>query len=149
MTDRVGRECGRLRNRLPRRWISLAPPACSSTRPRCPAAGWGGRRRTSIDWLAEAGQSWWQMLPLGPPDRYGSPYKARSAFAASPGLLAESRAPGVKAEDLDFPRGRGGLDRGLVAFSGRGAVADQVRFEREWAALRAHAPIAASGCARL
>jgi len=34
------------------------------------------------DWLAEAGQSWWQLLPLGPPDRYRSPYKARSAFAA-------------------------------------------------------------------
>jgi 4-alpha-glucanotransferase len=26
-----------------------------------------------IDWLAQAGQTWWQMLPLGPPDRYGSP----------------------------------------------------------------------------
>ena len=36
-----------------------------------------------VDWLAAAGQSWWQVLPLGPPDRYGSPYKARSAFAAS------------------------------------------------------------------
>ena len=46
-----------------------------------------------IDWLAEAGQTWWQTLPLGPPDRYGSPYKARSAFAAWPGLLAEPRAP--------------------------------------------------------
>ncbi len=45
-----------------------------------------------VDWLAEAGQSWWQMLPLGPPDRYGSPYKARSAFAAWPGLLSQSIA---------------------------------------------------------
>ena len=35
-----------------------------------------------VDWLAAAGQTWWQMLPLGPPDRYGSPYKAKSAFAA-------------------------------------------------------------------
>ncbi len=43
-----------------------------------------------VDWLAEAGQSWWQVLPLGPPDRYGSPYKARSAFAASPALLGSS-----------------------------------------------------------
>src|SRR4051794_6044051 len=23
-----------------------------------------------VDWLAEAGQSWWQMLPLGPPDEH-------------------------------------------------------------------------------
>ena len=27
-----------------------------------------------MDWLAEAGQSWWQILPLGPPDETGSPY---------------------------------------------------------------------------
>ena len=33
------------------------------------------------------------MLPLGPPDRYGSPYKARSAFAAWPGLPKEIRMP--------------------------------------------------------
>ncbi len=55
-----------------------------------------------IDWLAEAGQTWWQMLPLGPPDRYGSPYKARSAFAASPELLADRRAAVSAAEALDF-----------------------------------------------
>jgi hypothetical protein len=35
-----------------------------------------------VDWLERAGQSWWQTLPLGPPDGRGSPYKARSAFAA-------------------------------------------------------------------
>ena len=46
-----------------------------------------------VDWLHDAGQSWWQTLPLGPPDRYGSPYKARSAFAASPALLARPDAP--------------------------------------------------------
>src|SRR3954454_11181504 len=46
-----------------------------------------------VDWLHAAGQSWWQTLPLGPPDRYGSPYKAKSAFAASPALLARPDAP--------------------------------------------------------
>src|SRR5438128_9655471 len=45
-----------------------------------------------VDWLAEAGQSWWQMLPLGPPDRAGSPYKSKSAFAAWRGLLADPSA---------------------------------------------------------
>jgi 4-alpha-glucanotransferase len=55
-----------------------------------------------VDWLAEAGQQWWQMLPLGPPDRYRSPYKAASAFAAWPGLLGEPSAPVTKAEELDF-----------------------------------------------
>jgi 4-alpha-glucanotransferase len=34
-----------------------------------------------VDWLADAGQSWWQILPVTPPDRHGSPYKSPSAFA--------------------------------------------------------------------
>src|SRR3954453_4381358 len=55
-----------------------------------------------IDWLAEAGQTGWPMPPLGPPDRYGSPYKARSAFAASPSLLAERRSRVTAAEALAF-----------------------------------------------
>ena len=90
-----------------------------------------------IDWLAEAGQTWWQMLPLGPPDRYGSPYKARSAFAAWPGLLAEPAAPVSKAEELDFREREAAWIEDWARFAGRGAVADQVRFEREWDALRA------------
>src|SRR5229473_5749107 len=45
-----------------------------------------------VDWLAAAGQSWWQVLPLGPPDDLGSPYASSSAFAASPALLADPRA---------------------------------------------------------
>src|SRR5881227_3460873 len=55
-----------------------------------------------VDWLAQAGQSWWQMLPLGPPDKYGSPYKAASAFAASPALLEKPRARVTKAEEDAF-----------------------------------------------
>src|SRR5579872_3652935 len=46
-----------------------------------------------VDWLAAAGQSWWQMLPLGPPDEFGSPYRTTSAFAASTALLADPKAP--------------------------------------------------------
>src|ERR671924_244298 len=46
-----------------------------------------------VDWLAAAGQSWWQVLPLGPPDERGSPYRAASAFACWPGLLADPGAP--------------------------------------------------------
>jgi 4-alpha-glucanotransferase len=90
------------------------------------------------DWLAEAGQSWWQMLPLGPPDRYGSPYKSPSAFAAWPGLLAGPEAP-VSAEEEDAFRARHAFwAEGWERFAGAGAIADQVRFEREWAALRAY-----------
>jgi 4-alpha-glucanotransferase len=40
-----------------------------------------------VDFLAEAGCSVWQVLPLVPPDEEGSPYRALSAMAAHPGLL--------------------------------------------------------------
>ena len=92
-----------------------------------------------IDWLAEACQQWWQMLPLGPPDRYRSPYKAASAFAAWPGLLAEPRAAVSRSEELDFRQREGYWIEDWAEFGPRGAVADQVRFDREWAALRAYA----------
>jgi len=92
-----------------------------------------------VDWLAAAGQSWWQMLPLGPPDRYGSPYKATSAFAAWPGLLAEPDAPVTPEEEAAFRERAGFWIEDWERFAGRGAVADQVRFDREWAALRAYA----------
>jgi 4-alpha-glucanotransferase len=89
-----------------------------------------------VDWLADAGQTWWQMLPLGPPDRHGSPYKSASAFAAWPGLLASPRAPVSRADELDF-RERNAY--WIDDWASRGSVADQVRFDREWAALRSYA----------
>jgi 4-alpha-glucanotransferase len=92
-----------------------------------------------VDWLAEAGQSWWQVLPLGPPDRYSSPYKASSAFAAWPGLLGERRAPVSAAEISDFREQEAFWIGDWERFAGRGAVEDQVRFDREWRALRAYA----------
>jgi 4-alpha-glucanotransferase len=103
----------------------------------------GGRLGTHaygfVDWLAAAGQSWWQVLPLGPPDRSGSPYTSTSAFAAWRGLLAE---PGAAVSDEEIAAFRtahaywiGDWER----FAGAGAVADQVRFEREWSALRRYA----------
>src|ERR1700759_4774729 len=92
-----------------------------------------------VDWLAAAGQTWWQVLPLGPPDRYRSPYKARSAFASWPGLLAEPRAPVSAAEVLEFRDREAFWARDWEAFAGRGALADQVRFAREWDALRSYA----------
>jgi 4-alpha-glucanotransferase len=92
-----------------------------------------------VDWLADAGQTWWQMLPLGPPDRHRSPYKAASAFAAWPGLLAAPRASVTKDEELDFREREAYWIEDWARFGPRGAVADQVRFEWEWATLRAYA----------
>lgn len=92
-----------------------------------------------VDWLASAGQRWWQILPLGPPDATGSPYAAASAFAGSSQLLADPGAP-VSREDVeafvaDHPYWTGSW----AAFAGGDALADQVRFDREWRALRAYA----------
>ena len=92
-----------------------------------------------VDWLAAAGQSWWQVLPLGPPDETGSPYRAQSAFAGWPGLLAEPEAP-VSADELDRLVARQDYWLGDWArYVGEGAAAAQVRFEREWLALRRYA----------
>ena len=37
-----------------------------------------------VDFLAAAGQSWWQILPLGPTGYGDSPYQSFSTFAGNP-----------------------------------------------------------------
>jgi 4-alpha-glucanotransferase len=92
-----------------------------------------------VDWLRDAGARWWQVLPLGPPDALGSPYASASAFAGWNGLLAEPDAPVSASEERAFrARERAWVDD-WAAFAGEGALADQVRFAREWDALRAYA----------
>ena len=57
-----------------------------------------------VDFLAEAGQSYWQILPIGPTGYGDSPYQSFSAFAGNPyfidfdllaqqGLLAREELP--------------------------------------------------------
>ena len=92
-----------------------------------------------VDWLAEAGQSWWQMLPLGPPDEFGSPYRTTSAFAASPALLATPKAPVSVDEIEEFVARRPYWSAEWAGFAGARALADQVRFEREWSQVRTYA----------
>jgi 4-alpha-glucanotransferase len=90
-----------------------------------------------VDWLAAAGQSWWQVLPLGPPDQYGSPYTSTSAFAGWPGLLSDPHAEVMPAEIAGFRERHRYWISDWEAFTG--SVEDQVRFEREWSSLRAYA----------
>jgi 4-alpha-glucanotransferase len=92
-----------------------------------------------VDWLADAGQSWWQVLPLGLPDESGSPYKAASAFACSTALLADPDAPVEPHELDDFVARHRFWIADWATHAGPGAVEGQVRFEREWSALRAYA----------
>jgi 4-alpha-glucanotransferase len=92
-----------------------------------------------VDWLASAGQTWWQMLPLGPPDEHNSPYKSASAFAASPKLLGSPSARVTAAERIDFRDRAADWIEDWLAFAGEDAIDDQVRFDREWGELRAYA----------
>lgn len=41
-----------------------------------------------VDWLADAGQTIWQILPLGPTSYGDSPYQTLSAFAGNPNLVS-------------------------------------------------------------
>lgn len=52
-----------------------------------PIGTMGGDARKFVDFLHEAGQSVWQVLPLTHPARGNSPYSAYSAFAGNPYLI--------------------------------------------------------------
>jgi 4-alpha-glucanotransferase len=54
-----------------------------------------------LDWLASAGQSIWQVLPLGPTGFGGAPYGMLSAFAGNPMLIS----PEVLRQDGLLKRG--------------------------------------------
>jgi 4-alpha-glucanotransferase len=55
------------------------------------ALGRGGR--SFIDWLADAGFTVWQILPVGPTGRDGSPYWVRSDYAGEPAFLDPAELP--------------------------------------------------------
>lgn len=82
-----------------------------------------------VDWLKDAGQTYWQILPLGVTSYGDSPYQSFSAFAGNPyfisldvlvqeGVLTEAECKaahfGRKADDIDYKKlyeGRGKLLR--------------------------------------
>ena len=64
-----------------------------------------------VDWLAKAGQTYWQILPLGATSHAGafdSPYQAYSAFAGNPyfisldALVEEGVLTSAECEEIDF-----------------------------------------------
>ncbi|HEY5019963.1 MAG TPA: 4-alpha-glucanotransferase, partial [Steroidobacteraceae bacterium] len=62
----------------------------------------GAPARAVIDWLAQAGFSIWQILPLGPPGGGGSPYWARSDFAGHDALIDRDELPDIDAQRADY-----------------------------------------------
>ena len=44
----------------------------------------GQAAKDFVDFAAEAGQKWWQVLPIGPTSYGDSPYQSFSSFAGNP-----------------------------------------------------------------
>ena len=110
----------------------------------------GAEAREFLDFLRDAGQSWWQMLPLTPGGGGNSPYSSVSSFAGNPllldlpllredGLLTaaeveNARVPGHAA--IDYGAVLASRERLLRAAFRRGWVQDEPRV----AAFRARCP---------
>ena len=91
-----------------------------------------------LDWARDAGQSWWQILPLGPPDSHGSPYTSRSAFAGNPMLISPQllhRQGLLEPADFDDPPS---FSTDRVAFDRVGAWKSRL-LRRSWDRFRSHA----------
>ncbi len=58
-----------------------------------PGASMGSQVRRFLAFLHSAGFSVWQMLPIHPPDFYGSPYQSCSVHAGDPGLIDLMSSP--------------------------------------------------------
>ncbi len=99
-----------------------------------------------VDFLARAGQRYWQVLPLGPTGFGDSPYQCFSAFAGNPNLihlddlvrrgwLAETdcRPPTFPVERVDYgrviPFKRACLLRAFDGFKARATPSDRAAWE--------------------
>ena len=108
-----------------------------------------------VDFLARAGQQYWQVLPLGPTGFGDSPYQCFSAFAGNPLLIdlndlirrgwlraEDCRPPALPVERVDYgrviPFKRACLRRAFAGFLARATPADRAAWEtfrhehREW-----------------
>ncbi len=62
----------------------------------------GAVARRFIDWIADAGFTVWQLLPLGPTGVGGSPYWVRSDMAAEPSFIDRGELPDLSREHDDY-----------------------------------------------
>jgi 4-alpha-glucanotransferase len=90
----------------------------------------GAAARDFIDWLAQAGFSIWQVLPLGPPGGGGSPYWARSDFAGQTSMIDCNELPDLNAQRSDFESFRAAHEDWLEDYVLFEALAD--RFKAAW-----------------
>jgi 4-alpha-glucanotransferase len=99
------------------------------------------------EFLASAGQTWWQMLPVAPPGLGDSPYATLSSFAGNPLLISLDRLAGegflrnddlVPAPDVSEDQVRFGsvaqmkeraLRKAFASFEARASARDRQRLE--------------------
>ncbi len=123
----------------------------------------GSAARQFVDWLVEAGQSYWQVLPVGPTGYGDSPYQTDSSFAGRADWLGDDATDRTITNDEGYRRFRtenpwleeyGAFVRGKSAFSGacwnlwptdfdrqvdETALIQQYRFDTAWQSLRSYA----------
>jgi len=92
-----------------------------------------------VTWAAAAGQSLWQVLPLGPTTAYDSPYGSPSAFAGNPLLIS----PADLVEDGFLPpsalKAPPAFAADVVDFATVGPWKEAL-LRRSWQHVRRHAP---------
>src|SRR3984885_2351135 len=123
--------------RFPRsRGILLTPTSLPS---RYGIGDLGAEARRFVDFLASAGQSLWQVLPLGPTGFGDSPYQCFSAFAGNPLLisledlgLTDLHPPAFPPEQVDFasvvPWKMAALEAAACQFRNRAPASEKRRF---------------------
>lgn len=73
-----------------------------------------------VDFLASAGQSWWQMLPVGPTSYGDSPYQSLSAYAGNPYfvdldlLVEDGLLTKAEVEEIDWGAEPSRVDYGKI-----------------------------------
>ena len=73
-----------------------------------------------VDWLRDAGQSYWQILPLGPTSYGDSPYQSFSTYAGNPyfisleSLIEEGVLTEEECDEADFGEKPGTIDYGKM-----------------------------------
>ena len=89
-----------------------------------------------IDYLADAGFTVWQMLPVSPVHADLSPYLPRSTFAGHTGLISaellarQGLIDGFEADGSDLPERRDLVGRAWQAFQHAAGAEEHSRFER-------------------
>ncbi|MFQ5527486.1 MAG: 4-alpha-glucanotransferase [Thermoanaerobaculia bacterium] len=97
----------------------------------------GPSARSFLDWLVAAGQSVWQILPLGPPGLGDAPYGTMSAFAGNPllispeDLVADGLLPSSALADLPADEPSEAVDFGATRMLKEALLRESWRHVRE------------------